>query len=542
MVDGSFLFIHATVRPAMLHARTVRPPHRKARLVTIDTKVVERLQANGMTVIRDGSFVAVAGAEEFPVIRAAERLALACTWDARGGLDETNVFELLTENPRTSLRVEDGAPTDAPLPETPETPSFSARYQRPYQLHGSLAPSAALTEFQDGKLLVLSHAQGIYPLRDSMAEALGMAVEDVEITHVPGSGCYGHNGADDAAFEAALIARAIPARPILLKWTRRDEHRWEPVAPAMAVDVAANIEDGRITMWSQAAYSDTHRGRPRPGPDRAGPARFAAGQLRASPETPYVASPNMGRHAGLHRNLDPVYDIADKRLTKHLVQDLPLRTSAMRCLGGAANTFAIESAMDELAREQGLNPLAFRKAHLSDPRAHRVLDAVADSAHWLGEKQEGAGRGFAYAQYKNAMTRVAVLVDLEVRDTGEVRLSRALIVGDSGRIIDSNGLRAQLEGGFIQAASWSLFEEVTYDRGGVTSEDWEAYPVIRFDGIPRIETILLPYHEEKSLGAGEASCGPTIAAIANAIHDAAGLRLRKLPFRSDRILEAALAQ
>ncbi|HSF96724.1 MAG TPA: molybdopterin cofactor-binding domain-containing protein, partial [Thermohalobaculum sp.] len=344
---------------------------------------------------------------------------------------------------------------------------------------------------------------------------------------------------DDAAFDAALVARALPDTPILLKWTREDEHEWEPYAPAMAVEVAARTDaDGRITTWSQEAYSDTHGRRPRPGPDRAGPARLLANSLRAKPVPAFVPKPNLGAHAGIHRNLDPIYNFPDRRLVKHLVTDLPLRTSAMRCLGGAANVFAIESFMDELALDAGRNPLDFRRDHLSDARALAVLDGLERAAG----TPRGAGRGFAFAQYKNAMARVGVAVDLAVTDAAEIRLTRAVIAAEAGRIVDPDGLTAQLEGGFLQAASWALAEEVTWDRDGITSRDWDSYPVLRFDNVPAIEVVLLDLPQEKSLGAGEAAGGPALAAIANAVAAVTGLRLRRLPFTPEALRRAAIEE
>jgi len=541
MVRGAYAYVHDLERPGMLHARVVRPPHARARLHGIDGAVVEALERDGFRIVRDGSFVAVAGAREYPTLRAAERLARAADWDTGGGLPEGDIFARLTEAPRTSLPVVDGAPQEAALPELLDGATHAAVYERPYQMHGSLAPSAALTEWRDGRLAIVSHSQGIYPLRESIAESLGLTAEAVEITHAPGSGCYGHNGADDAAFEAALIARALPGTPVLLKWTRADEHAWEPYTSAMRVEVAARLEGAAVAAWSQEAYSDGHGGRPRPGPNREGPARLLANRFRAEPEPPFVAKPNMGQHAGLHRNLDPIYAFPERRLVKHLVHDLPLRTSAMRTLGAAANVFAIESFMDELAAQAGAEPLAFRRLHLTEPRALAVLDALERHPEVAAGPPPGAGRGYGYGQYKNDMTRVGVAVDLEVTDRAEVRLLRAVIAADAGRIVDPDGLTAQLEGGFLQAASWTLCEQVSFDRDGILTTDWESYPVLRFDNVPRIDVVLLDAPEARSLGAGEAACGPAIAAIANAVHAATGLRLRRLPFSPQALQAAALS-
>ena len=538
MVAGRFTYVHDLDLPGMWHARRVSPPHVKATLQDIDMTAVEKVQAKGLRVFRDGSFLAVAGPCEWDVVKAATSLGLACTWDTEGGLPEIDVFAQLTPENAKRFPVVNGTPQNAPVPATHKNPDISARFERPYQMHGALAPSAALAEWTGDRLIIKSHSQGIYPLREAIADSLGLALEQVEITHVPGSGCYGHNGADDAAFESALVAIAHPGTPILLKWSREDEHAWEPYAPAMAVQVDARLTDGRITALSAEAYSDTHRGRPRPGPNRAGPAKLLANRFQADAMAPYVAPPNMGNHAGMHRNLDPIYDIPETRLVKNLVQGLPHRTSAMRCLGAVANIFALESTMDVAAHSAGVDPITFRRTHLTDTRAIAVLDALDRR---LPPVPEGMGRGIAYAQYKNAMTRVGLAVDLTVTDAAEVKLDRVTLVADAGRVIDPDGLKAQLEGGVMQAASWALHEQVTWDRDGITSRDWDSYPVIRFDNVPVFDITLLNDTAQPSVGAGEASPGPTVAAIANAIFAATGLRLRRMPFTPDAITQAALS-
>ncbi|MCC1493719.1 molybdopterin cofactor-binding domain-containing protein [Cognatishimia sp. F0-27] len=541
MVTGTFTFLHDLDLPGMWHARRISPPHAKATLQEIDGSAIDKAEAKGIQVIRDGSFLAVAGPREWDVVKAARSLGIACTWDLGGGFPETDVFAHLAPENADRFPVVDGTPQKAPVPDALDAPDLSARFERPYQMHGALAPSAALAEWTGTELDIKSHSQGIYPLREAIADSLELSTDKVEITHVPGSGCYGHNGADDAAFEAALIAIALPNTPILLKWSREDEHAWEPFAPAMAVQVDAKMTDGCVTAFSAEAHSDTHRGRPRPGPNRAGPAKLLANRFRADAMAPYIAPPNMGKHAGMHRNLDPIYAFPEKRLVKNLVQNLPHRTSAMRCLGAVTNVFAIECTMDDLASQTGMDPIAFRQAHLTDPRASAVLRELERRLDNRGPRPDGTGRGIAYAQYKNAMTRVGIAVDVTVTDAADVRLDHAIIVADSGRVIDPDGLTAQLEGGFIQAASWALCEEVTWDRDGITSRDWDSYPVIRFDNVPDIEVVLLDTFDNPSVGAGEASPGPTVAAIANAIQDCTGLRMRRMPFTADALKQAALA-
>lgn len=544
MVEGTFAYLHDLERPGMLHARIVRPPVLAAVLIDIDPDPLQRAQEAGLQIIRDGSFLAVAGTPEWAVVRGAEKLSPACKWDIGTGLETGDVFEVMAKRDAQRLTVVNGFPeTSLRLPEPIETPDFEATFKRPYTLHGALAPSAALAEFKAGQLEILTHSQGIYPLRDSIADSLAMAPEDVVVEHAPGSGCYGHNAADDAAFEAALIARAVPDRPVLLKYTRADEHARAPAGPAMAVSVRASLDDkGDVaTLWMEAR-GDTFRGRPRAGPNRAGAARLAANMSRDTDVPRFVPAPNMNRHAGLHRNLDPVYAFADKRLVKALVPGLPLRSSALRCLGATANVLALESMMDALAGRAGADPIAYRQRQLEDRRAAAVLDRLQDMLNRAPILREGAGRGIAYAQYKNAMTRVGVAVDLTVEECGAVRLDHVRLVADAGRVVDTDGLRAQLEGGVLQGASWALHEEVHWGPGGRETLDWESYPVLRFDEVQEIAIEVIGGGDAPSVGAGEASPPPTVAAIANGIFAATGLRLRRMPFNADAIIKAALQQ
>ncbi|NNU81092.1 molybdopterin-dependent oxidoreductase [Halovulum dunhuangense] len=542
MVTGAYRFLHDLDLPGMLHARTLRPPHARARLRGLDAGVVESLEHKGFTVLRDGSFLAIAGASEWQVIRAARRLAAACDWDAGAGLPEGDFRDLLRSRPATRITVAEGGMPDtaAALPAPLDAPQIAASFSRPYQLHAALAPSAALAEWRDGRLHVHSHSQGIWTLRDALADSFRLTPAEVVVTHTPGPGCYGHNGADDAALDAALVAQAVPGRPVLLKWTREEEHAWEPVAPATVLEVAAALDEGgRIAGFAAEAMSDTHRGRPRPGPNRSGPARLLSNRFRDDAPPPFQATPNIGKHAGIHRNLDPIYRFADKRLVKRLVPDMPLRSSAMRCLGAVINVLAIEAVMDEAAERAGRDPIAYRLEHLDDPRAIAVLRRL-DALAKADPVAEGFARGIAYAQYKNQMTRVGLYVDLELTDAAEVRLGRVVMVADAGRVVDPDGLAAQLEGGVIQAASWTLYEEQRWDRDGVLGRDWDSYPVLRFDNVPQFETHLVGSDETPSVGAGEASPGPAAAAIANAIAAATGLRLRDMPFTPDAIRRAAM--
>ena len=547
IVRGRPHFLQDMTRPGMLHARVLRPPHYRARYAGHDPAVAARLRAEGVEIVRDGSFVAVAAEDEYRAARAAERFAAAISWDEGGGLPTGDIYESLRGNDRVSLPVVDGAPVEAPVPPPGEPPegaaaTLEARFERPYQMHASLGPSAAMAEYADGRLTVHSHSQGIYFLRAALAETFGMEAEAVRIVHAPGAGCYGHNGADDAALDAAIVARALPGRAVLLKWTREEEHAWEPYGTCMAMDLRASLgADGRIAAWSHESFGDTFMMRPRSGPDRIGPARLLSTRFLEEKLTPPVMGPAMGPHVGIHRNLDPLYDLPGKRLVKHLVRGMPLRTSALRSLGAYANVFAIESFIDELAAAAGADPVAFRLAHLSDARARAAIEAAAGRLDPAGDCPAGRGRGIAFARYKNIAAYAAVVMEVSVTDAAEIRLERCAIAADAGEIVDRAGLAAQLEGGAVQAASWTLHEAVTFDGGGITSRDWETYPILGFDNVPEFETVLIDPGREPFLGAGEATAGPTAAAIANAVHAATGLRLRRIPFTPDAVRAAALA-
>jgi CO/xanthine dehydrogenase Mo-binding subunit len=545
IVGGTMVYVHDMKMPGMLHARVVRPPHSKATLNGVEDGALQRAADAGSQVVRDGSFLAVANADEYAALKGAERINAAADWNTDPGLDARDIVEQLTTNERLSMPLENGAPVEAPVPDAPDAPSnaavtLQARFERPYHMHGSIAPSAAMALFDNGELTVWTHSQGVYVLRASMAGAMGMDEKNITIKHMPGSGCYGHNGADDVAFDAALVARAIPGKPIMLKWTRDDEHAWEPYSSAMVMDVGGSLDaNGKVVAWSHETYSDTHVMRPRPGLGMSGPSRLLAARFLEKPIPPMTPPPNMQAHGGVHRNLDPLYTFANKHLVKHLVRNLPLRTSAMRTLGGYANVFAIESFMDEMAEAGNLDPLEFRLRNLDDERAKAVLSAMSEKLN-ATPLPEGRGRGIGFGQYKNEKTYAAVGVELSVNDAAEVRLHRTVIAADAGQVVDPDGLAAQMEGGFLQAASWTLFEAVKFDRDGITSRDWDDYPILRFDNIPEIETILMDRPGDPYLGAGEAVSGPTAGAIANAIYMASGQRLRRLPFTPDAIREAAL--
>jgi nicotinate dehydrogenase subunit B len=545
-VTGEACFVHDLDLPGMVHGRVVRPPNYSAKLVSVDESAVTQMPGI-LKVVRDGSFLAVIAEREEQALKAMEALREAAVWECSPNFPPSEtLFDHMLSQPDQPFHVVEGAPVDGPIPPL-ETPAgavhtVTATYYRPYHMHASLGPSAAAAHMLDGKLTVWTQAQGVFPPRAAIAHVLGMSEDDIRVIHMEGSGCYGHNGADDAALDAALLARALPGRPVSLKWTRADEHTWEPYGPAMVLKMQASLNaEGEVVDWNHDVWSYPHLGRPRVDGETSG--LLAAWHLSEPFPRPQPRLA-MAPHVGGHRNADPLYAFPRRRVVTHFVPGSPLRTSSQRGLGAYGNVFAIESFMDELALASGADPVEFRLRHLVDERARAVIQAAAEKAGWQTGKQsqgDDRGRGLAFARYKNRQCYAAVIVDLSVdRASGQIHLERAIIAADAGQVINPDGLSNQLEGGFVQAASWTLKEQVTFDQDGITSVDWESYPILRFPDAPEIETVLLNRPDQPHVGSGEASQGPTPAAIANAIYAAVGIRLRQVPFTPERV-KAALS-
>lgn len=539
-VRGAASYVHDLDLPGMVHARVVRPPHYHARLVSVN---VEAVRQRVIEVVRDGSFLAVIAEREEQAVWAMEALRENAVWEELAALSsETSVYDHLLGRPAELGLVVNGAVVDEPVPDIQAPPdaaqTVTAAYLRPYQMHASLGPSAAVAQWTGERLTIWTHSQAVYHLQAAAAQVLAIPVSDIRVIHVEGAGCYGHNGADDAALDAALAARAVPGRPVMLKWTRADEHGWEPYGSAMVSHMQASLSaDGVVADWNHDVWSHSHSTRPRGGTD--GSDLLAARHLARAfaPNQPRLSK---GPEFGPHRNLQPKYAFSRQRLVEHFVPDNLLRVSAMRALGAYANVFAIESFMDELAHAAGVDPVAFRLRHLTDERARAVIQAAAEKSGWQSRLSgDGRGRGIAFSQYKNRQCYAAVVVELHVdRPSGRIHLERAVIAADAGQVVNPDGLSSQLEGGFVQAASWTLFEQVTFDAHGITSRDWDTYPILRFSAAPVIETVILNRPGLPFLGGGEATQPPTPAAIANAIYDAAGIRLREIPFTPQRVQAA----
>ncbi len=521
--------------PGMLHGRIVRPPGANARLAGLDKERVAAMPGVEK-VIRDGRFLGVIAAGEWQAVKAAEALAEAARWRQMMTADaQQNAAQVIDALPAQSAVIADkdgGAGLVA-------AKKISARYTRPFQAHASLAPSAAIAQFDGDKLTIWSHCQGVFPLRKALAEALRMDMENIRVIHAPAAGCYGQNGADDAALDAALLARAADGRPVRLQWMRGDEFMWEPYGSAMIIDVSGAVaKDGALADWHYHVKGFTHSSRPGGGAGNLIAARHMENSI-APPPARNIPRPT----GGLDRNALPPYNADRLKVVKRFIADGPLRTGALRSLGAYANVFAIECFMDELAALAGVDPLAFRLKHLSDARGRAVIEEAAKRANWGASLPTLQGRGMGYSRYKNLGGYMAVVAEVTVDPaSGAVRVTRASAAVDCGEVINPEGVRNQIEGGIVQSTSWTLMEEISFDSNGATATDWLSYPILTFDQVPLVDVHLMDRQTEKPWGAGELAQGPMAAAIGNAIYDAAGVRLRDLPLTPEKMLAALQAK
>ncbi len=528
-VTGGAAYVQDIRLPGMVHGRVVRPPRYGSTLDSIDEATVKTMPGV-IAVVRDGSFLGVVAAREEQAIKARLALSKSAKWTAGPELpDPARIFDVIKSLPSKDATI---GVKQASVPANART--IEATYTKPYMSHASIGPSCSVAEFKDGKMTVWTHSQGVFPLRGELVKALKMPASAVRCIHTEGSGCYGHNGADDVALDAALLARAVPGRPVRLQWMRDDEFKWEPYGPAMVMRTKAALSDGKIADWEYELWSNTHSTRPQStsGTNVLGAWYLGEPQKMGPPQgIPQPAG-------GGDRNSIPLYDFPSQRVIHHFVEDMPIRVSALRTLGAYANIFAVESFMDELAAAAGADPVAFRLAHLKDPRAKAVIEAAAKLANWKpGEKSDGRrGRGIGFSKYKNLACYVAVVADVEVDPaTGAVRVPRTWAAVDSGLIINPDGLTNQIEGGIVQSVSWTLMEEVRFDKNGILAHDFASYPILTMPDAPKVEVELINRPTERPLGSGEGSQGPAVAAVANAFAHATGKRLRDLPFHPARV-------
>ena len=531
-VTGGAAYVQDMRLPGMVHARIVRPPSYGAQLTECDTAAVEKLPGV-VKLVRDGNFLAVVAKKEFQAIKAMHALSAAAKWQETPSLPkQDDLLRVLTHLPSQDTTIFQQGNRSVVGQKTLE-----ATYTRPYQSHGSIGPSCAVAQFTDGLMTVWTHTQGVYPDRQSIAEMLRVPPQNVRCIHVEGSGCYGHNGADDAAADAALIARAMPGTPVRVQWMREQEHSWEPFGPAMVTKLRASLDgNGAIADWNFEVWSNTHSMRP------GGAGAMLAAQHMAQPFAVPEAKPIPLPEGGGDRNAIPIYTFPNAHVVHHFIPDMPVRISAMRSLGAYHNVFSIESFIDELALAAGADPVEFRLKHLDDPRGREVIEQAAQGFGWRKGQlpPRDRGFGFAFARYKNLAAYCAVASEVEVnRETGRPRLVRAVAAVDAGQVVNPDGLINQIEGAIVQSMSWTLYEAVTFNETRITSIDWQTYPILRFDAVPDSITVhIIDRPGKPFLGSGETGQGPAAASIANAIANATGKRLRNLPLTRKKIKDA----
>ena len=527
-VSGQASFIQDLRVPGMLHARVVRPPSAGAKFVSMDDRSIQEIRGL-VKVVRRGNFIGVVAEREEQAIAAAKQLKVE--WQESPTLPRMeDLYSYLRSQPTDDSILIDEGKVEAALQRAPR--QLQAAYFQPYHAHASIGPSCAVADVHKGQATVWSSTAGPYPLGSALAELLELPADNVHVIHVEGAGSYGQNGSDDAAADAVILSQAV-GRPVRLQWSREDEFIWEPKAPAMVMEVAAGLSaQGDVLAWDYHVWSPSHVAR----------ARFA-GQLVAAQLLSGEGAPQARFSFGAERNAQTNYSFSVQRVTVHYLADSPLRASSFRSLGGAENTFANESFMDEVAAAAGQDAVDYRLRYLSDPRAREVLKAAAHRANWetrpsplAGSGDLVEGRGVAFARYENDQAIVACIARVQVKkSSGEISVRHITIAHDCGLIINPDGLRNQIEGNVLQSLSRAIKEEVKFDEWRVTSRDWDTYPILTFSEVPEVDIVLINRPDQPAVGAGEPSSVTTAAAVANAIFDATGARLRQIPFSPDRL-------
>ncbi|TRZ46466.1 xanthine dehydrogenase family protein molybdopterin-binding subunit [Robertkochia solimangrovi] len=518
MVRGETFYIHDMRFPEMVHARVVRPPVYGAVLQSIRQEELD-LEPGFLKLVRSGSFLGIITEGEYQAVQLQQKMTDRCKWYVTKELPQyenlTNYIKSLPADTQTD--VENGNLAEA---QQNAQITHKAVYSKPWIMHGSNGPSCAIALFDKEKLHIWCHSQGVYPLRETIAKMLNIPVTDIHIKGVPGSGCYGHNPADDVAAEAAIMAMEFPGRHIRLQWMRQEEHAWEPYGTAMLMEHKATLDStGKITSWNYELWSDTHSTRPANGD----PANLLPGRYL---DKGFEAPQGGGWRGGTIRNAEPLYSLDNFKLTSHSFSG-PLRVSALRSLGAYANIYGIECFMNELAAKAKADPFEFRIRHLNDERAINCLKELQRMTTAVNP-ESGEGFGIGFARYKNSASYCAVAALVGFSEN-KPAIKHMWGVIEAGECINSDGLKNQTEGGMIQSASWTLMEQVTFDREHITSTDWYSYPMLRYPEIPKIEVTVIDRPDLPPSGAGESAQGPTAAAVTNALFKATGSRIRDLP-------------
>lgn len=525
---GTHVFVQDFRVTGMLHGRVIRPATIGAKLLTVDEASIHSIPY--VRIVRIESFLGVVAKNEWAAVRAARELKT--TWSDGLPLPvseelPSTMHSAASEHEQVAMNRGDSV---AALPSAWK--QLSASYYWPFQSHASLGPSCVIADVKDSGTRVWSATQDTYGLRALLAKVLNRPATTVQVNYIDGSGSYGSNGAYDAAADAVLLSRAA-GQPVRLQWMREDEHTWDPKGPAQLLEMRGGISsDGQIVAWEAQASSVV-------GPQW-------TGSLLGPVSSGMTATEESGRGNPVTQNLDPPYPSPNLRITARTLKNTPIRLSNLRAPGKLGTVFAVESFTDELASAAGVDPVEFRRRSLTDPRALAVIDRAASMIGWKPHIPTQAppsktgtaliGRGFSYVRYKHAETYVAIAIEVAVdRSAGNVTVRRVTCAHDCGLIMNPDGLRNQVEGNIMQALSRTLHEEVTSNGTHVTSANWASYPILRFTEAPAIEVALLDHPDQPAYGAGEAAGSPVPAALANAIFDATGVRLRTVPFTTGRL-------
>jgi CO/xanthine dehydrogenase Mo-binding subunit len=533
---GHFMYMQDFRVAGMLHGRVVRPLAIGAKLENVDESSVNDVPGL-VKVVREGNFLGVVATTEWGAIQAVRRLK--ATWSNWEGLPErTHLWEHVRATKINSDEVTSNVGDSAKaLSDAPRR--ISATYDFAIHTHGSIGPSCAVVEINDGRLTCWSASQATHRLRRQLTALMDVPLDNVHCLYIEGSGCYGRNGHEDAAGDAALLSRAVGGRPVRVQWMRADEHGWDPKGPPILADLRAGVDDkGRIIAWESEFFVPE---------DGLGPVPLIAATLAGVLARPIMEPYRYNTPNVMTTNSAIPYTFPNIKTVAHLLAEAPFRWSWIRSPGRLQNTFANECFVDELAAFVGADSLDFRLNHLNDPRGAELLQRLAALAKW--EKRPSPrkdvkgdvvnGRGISYVKYELVRTYVGAVAEIEVdRRTGEVRVQRFFVVHDCGQIINPDGITNQIEGNIIQTVSRTLKEEVHFDRSAVTSLHWATYPILTFPEVPDVTIELIDRPNEKPWGAGEPAATIVPSAISNAVFDAIGVRLRSVPFTAAKVLTA----
>ena len=535
-VTGEFTYIHDFRLPGMLHARVIRPDDHGARIVSVDDSAARQV-GGFVQSVRKGDFLAVVARNEWAAVKAAK--AMKVTWTAGTGLpDPATVFETWRKRPIAKEDITQNV-GDAKAAVGSSARRVKATYDFAVQTHATIGPSCAVADFQGGRLTVWTSSQATHSMQHELAVITGLSREAIRLVFIEGAGCYGRNGTEDAAADASLIAMAV-GQPVRVQWSRADETARSPKSPPRSMDLEAGLDaQGNVVAWTGDFYIALNH--------------IAAFKpldfpLLAATET---GIPRPGNWVGfLFQNSGQPYQFPNVLVnTKHVAEAF-FRSSHLRSPGRIENTFANEGFMDELAMAANADPAEYRLRYLKDQRAIDVLQAAMKLANWqarpgpnpnAGSAPVVKGRGIAYLRYNNTITYVAAVAEVEVnKETGEIRVTRVCASHDCGEMVNPDGVANQVEGGVLQTVSRSLMEAVAWDTNRVNSVDWASYPIMRHTQAPKVEITLIDRPGTVAWGAGEPTACAIPPAIANAVFDATGARLRSVPFTPDK-LKAALA-